>query len=160
MKEYIKERLLEFILGVGVFAVAIFFMMYAFAQIDDLGSVKNTVYSMKFSTISSLMEGDKVKIGGVQIGKVVKISVDKKTYYPIVKVVIWGDLSLPKDSEVRILSLSLLGGKYIDISPGASKELLEPLDEFTKTVDAMSLEDIISRSLFIVQQNAQRVIEK
>ena len=56
-----------------------------------------------------------------------------------------GDLQIPDDSDVKISSESLLGGNVVEITPGASEDLLQAGDEIVNTQGSVSLLNLLMR---------------
>ena len=56
-----------------------------------------------------------------------------------------GDLAIPDDSDVKIASESLLGGSYVEITPGASEVTLAPGDAILNTQSSVSLLNLLMR---------------
>ena len=58
------------------------------------------------------------------------------------------DLKLPKDSSAVVTSESLLGGKYLALSPGGDEAMLQPGQTITITQWSISLEDLLGKFIF------------
>ncbi len=58
------------------------------------------------------------------------------------------DLKLPKDSSAEITSESLLGGKYISLSPGGDEAMLQPNQTITITQSSISIESLLGKFIF------------
>ena len=56
-----------------------------------------------------------------------------------------GNLRLPADSDVKIASESLLGGNYVELTPGASDDVLASGDEIVNTQGSVSLLNLLMR---------------
>jgi len=59
-------------------------------------------------------------------------------------------LELPKDSSASIDSESLLGGKYLALSPGGDTAMLAPGGVITVTQSSVSLEQLLGKFIFSV----------
>ncbi len=53
--------------------------------------------------------------------------------------------NLPIDTDATIATAGLLGGKYIELTPGGDSELLADQGEITFTQSAILLENLISK---------------
>jgi phospholipid/cholesterol/gamma-HCH transport system substrate-binding protein len=60
------------------------------------------------------------------------------------------DIHLPKDTGASITSESLLGGKYISLSPGGDDTVLKPGQTITVTQSSVSLEELLGKFIFSV----------
>ena len=54
-------------------------------------------------------------------------------------------LEIPEDSDVKIASESLLGGSFVEITPGASEFMLQAGDEIVNTQGSVSLLNLLMR---------------
>lgn len=143
-------------IGVGLFvslAVAAFLML-ALKVADQGMQGSGDTYELyaKFDNIGGLKVRSAVKVGGVIIGRVEDISLDKDDFTPVVKLVISQEYAgFPDTSSVSILTSGLLGEQYVGFQPGFSFdgiETLEPGDFIEDTKSALVLEDLIGQFLF------------
>ena len=147
MSSYKKEiRISELKVGIMItMALAIVFLTIVFAgSIQDILKPKVTIYA-EFNDVKGLREGAPVWFSGIEIGSVsgmefmpknkirVAMSIDKETLR-----------YLKKDSHATILTLGLLGDKYIEISPG------------TKTSERLNKGDIL---VGVSQTGFQEIVE-
>jgi len=99
----------------------------------------------EFDDIGGLTVRAKVALAGVTIGRVSKISLDKKTYTALVEMKIDKNVNnLTTDSNASIQTAGLLGEKFISISVGAAKSYLQNGDTIFDTQSALNLEKLIS----------------
>jgi phospholipid/cholesterol/gamma-HCH transport system substrate-binding protein len=61
-------------------------------------------------------------------------------------------VKLPTDSIASVTGDSLLGGKYIKIEPGSAKNMIPPGGEVKKTKDALVLEQVLGRMIFLLTE--------
>lgn len=101
------------------------------------------VYS-RFGRTDGLLIGDKVRMAGIDIGKVIKARLDKD-YNAILMLEVKDGINIPDDSSASIVSDGLLGKKYIEIEPGGSEEYIQNNGEFSYTQDAIVLDEILDR---------------
>jgi phospholipid/cholesterol/gamma-HCH transport system substrate-binding protein len=59
-------------------------------------------------------------------------------------------IRLADDTAVRVSSAGILGGKYIKLEPGTSKQMLAGGGELTNTKDVISLEELLGKVIFLV----------
>ncbi len=57
-------------------------------------------------------------------------------------------MSLPADSSAAIISESLLGGKFLALTPGGDSAMLSDGDEIRFTQSPVSLEQLIGKFMF------------
>ena len=137
----------------GVFLLlGIAAMLWLATQATDYGmQVGDDTYQVKarFSNVADLKTRAPVKIGGVTVGLVEKISLDPITFDALVEMQIDQRFSeIPSDTGASILTSGMLGDRYIGLDPGGSMESLSDGDEIFVTQPAVVLETLISKYLF------------
>lgn len=103
----------------------------------------------RFENVGGLSEKAPVMVGGVRIGRVAEISMDREDYSAVVGM----DISthydnLPLDTGASILTSGLLGAQFVGLEPGADDIFLQPGDEIEITQSAIQLETLISQFMF------------
>ena len=58
-------------------------------------------------------------------------------------------VSIPEDTVAAIVGDGLLGGKYVDLRPGQSSQLLPDGGIIAKSQDFQSLEDLVGKIIFL-----------
>lgn len=102
-----------------------------------------------FDNVSGLKKRSSVSIGGVNIGRVTDISIDKETFEAVVKMEIDSQYNeIPEDSSVAVYTAGLLGEKYISIEVGGSPDFLQQDSRASLTQSSIVLEKLISQFLF------------
>jgi phospholipid/cholesterol/gamma-HCH transport system substrate-binding protein len=91
-------------------------------------------YFARFDQVSTLQEGDPVKVNGVKSGRVVSIALEGHRVR--VRFEIEQGIRLPKDSEVRIQNIGLMGERQLGVRMGASAESVSPGGTFEGRLDA------------------------
>jgi len=131
------------ICAIFVFAVLFFFMAFSG---HDYKHIDENFYHVNatFGRTDGLLVGDKVRMAGVDIGRVVGAKLDDN-YNAILKLEIKSGLNIPDDSSASIVSSGLMGNKYIEIEPGGSLDFIPDNGEFGYTQDAMVLEELLDR---------------
>jgi phospholipid/cholesterol/gamma-HCH transport system substrate-binding protein len=142
-----SRSVVETILGALVLIVAIGFVAYAYTTSDvaDPGGYR---LSAAFDRIDGIQVGSDVRISGIKVGEVVGQSLDPASYKAVLTFSVASQVELPTDSSARIVSESLLGGRYLDLQPGAEMEMLGDGGEITFTQSSINLEDLIGRFVF------------
>ncbi|GBR06294.1 toluene ABC transporter periplasmic protein [Acetobacter oeni LMG 21952] len=103
-----------------------------------------------FSHIDGLDTGSDVRLAGITVGHVTSETVDPKTFKASVTFTVRPDLQLPVDTAAIITSDSLLGGKYIALSPGGDTRMLKAGGAVGETQGSISLEQLLSKFIFSV----------
>ncbi len=136
----------ETLLGAAVLIVAAAFFAFA-SQSTDFGGGGGERYTLaaSFSSAEGVDVGTDVRMAGVNIGAVRGLELNTDTYLARVTFGIREDIAIPDDSEAKIASEGLLGGSFVEITPGGSPTMLEPGDEITFTQGAVSLINLMLR---------------
>lgn len=149
-----KDRIFETSVGFVVLAFAVGFFMYSY-QRADWKDMQGYNITAKFENVDGISKGSLVKISGVKVGLVSDVCIDKESYSAKITMVIDGNIKLPKDTEANVTSESILGGKYISLSPGYETETLSENDEISQTSGSQSLETLISKFLLTPKDSSK-----
>jgi phospholipid/cholesterol/gamma-HCH transport system substrate-binding protein len=107
-------------------AIIIAFLVYLLGDMFLRGvsiSKHGYVLKTKLRNVSGLMQGDRVTVMGMGVGRVGRMSLQGEEV--VVPLRIESDLQLPFDSIVRLRSSSLFGRKEMAIEPGQSSQILK-----------------------------------
>ena len=138
---------LEILMGAIVLITAIFFLTLGMQSIDN-NQKDGYNLSLIFGSSSGLKNGDDVKISGINVGKITELDLDQNDYNAKIYIKLNSEIKIPDDSQAKITSLSLLGGKFLDIIPGSSETYLKPGDVIYDTTDAVSFTDLLGKVIF------------
>jgi phospholipid/cholesterol/gamma-HCH transport system substrate-binding protein len=142
-----RRGIAEVLTGAGVLLVAAGFLAFAVAHSGRTGSAGYKLYAT-FDHIDGLNPGADVRIAGVKVGNVLNMRVDPKTFLAVVTLSVSDDIHLPKDTSAEITSESLLGGKFLNLSPGGDNKDLSPGGTITVTQSSISLEQLLGKFIF------------
>jgi phospholipid/cholesterol/gamma-HCH transport system substrate-binding protein len=110
----------------------------------------------RFTNVADLKSRAPVKIGGVTVGLVEKISLDPVEFDAVVEMKIDRRYSeIPNDSGASILTSGVLGDRYIGLDPGGALEALVDGDQIFVTQSAVVLETLISKYLFNTDKESE-----
>lgn len=137
----------------GVFLLlGIAAMLWLATEATDYGmQVGDDTYQVnaRFSNVAELKIRAPVKIGGVTVGLVEKVSLDPVTFEAVVEMQIDRQFSdIPSDTSASILTSGMLGDRYIGLEPGGSMDALTDGDQIFITQSAVVLETLVSKYLF------------
>ena len=130
------RNIVETIVGALVLLVAGVFVFYAFAKSDRSGPNGYEV-SARFDRIDGLKRGADVTVSGVKVGSVTGFDLDRKTYEAVVRMMVSSSVSLPLDTNAKVVSESLLGGMVVILEPGSETKMIQPDGEIKKTQGAV-----------------------
>jgi phospholipid/cholesterol/gamma-HCH transport system substrate-binding protein len=137
---------------VGLFMlVGIAALVMLAVQVSSAGTGADKTYRIeaRFDNVGGLNVKAPVMIGGVRVGRVGEIWIDKEDYVAVVGLDIdkrYDTLSL--DTGASILTSGLLGAQFVGLSPGSSEFFLEDGDTLELTQSALQLESLISQFMF------------
>jgi len=108
----------------------------------------------RFQNVGGLSVKSPVMVGGVRIGRVAEISIDKDDYSAVVGMDIAEHYdNLPIDTGASILTSGLLGAQFVGLDPGAEDIFLQEDDEIEITQSAIQLESLIGQFMFSLAGN-------
>lgn len=142
------RNLIETIMGAVVLAVAGFFLAFAYTH-ADLKEVKGYEVKAAFASVGGLETGSDVRINGIKVGTVTGQALDPTTFNAVVRMSITPEVRLPDDTVAVIAAEGLLGGKYVKLEPGRSKQLAEAGGTLGRTKDFKSIEEMVGELIFL-----------
>lgn len=142
------RNLAETFLGGMVIVVAATFL-YFFLNTAQVKAVSGYQITAKFFKVGGMNPGSDVRISGINVGTVSETTLDPETFDAVVVMTIKPSVRLPKDTIATIASGGLIGGKYVRLKPGNSKDLISEGGVIEKTEDFKSLEDQVGEIIFL-----------
>lgn len=143
---------------IGIFAVVTIGALWGgvrFLKGYDILS-RNTVYYATYDQVDGIQNAAPILIQGVKVGSVTDIRLDpQRDCNVVVQLTVQRKYKIPKDSEARIYSASLMGGKSVRIELGASPEYLEGGDTLTSSRDRDLMDMAGSEIEFFKQKLSQ-----
>ena len=112
--------------------VSLVFGMF-FLNEKDPRETFNTFY-LRFSQVSTLVLDDPVKVNGVKMGKVEDISL--AGHRVVVRIRLRTDVKIPKDSEIRVQNIGIMGERQIGMILGDAESYWAPGDTINGQFDA------------------------
>jgi phospholipid/cholesterol/gamma-HCH transport system substrate-binding protein len=104
-------------IGLGLFVVCTVGLLIWLAQsIGALGGGSGARYELRLAHAAGLVENNAIKIAGVSVGRIEKVSVDHDT--AVLTLQVDADVVLHTDARAIVRAKSLLGEKYLQIDPG------------------------------------------
>lgn len=144
----LKESLVEALIGAVVLLVAGLFLFYAYSNtaVGRAGSGYSLI--ARFPSAVGVNVGTDVRISGIKVGSVIRQELDPETFQAKVTFTVQNDVELPADTIAKISSEGILGGSYIDLSPGGDMDTLQPGDEIEQTQGTVDLMSLIGRAIY------------
>ncbi len=145
-----ERKSIEIWVGIFILAGLAALIMLAM-QVSNAGGGSGDTFriSANFNNIGGLNAKAPVMIGGVRVGRVGEIYIDKESYRAVVGM----DLdtrydNLPIDTSASIFTAGLLGAQFVGLQVGGEDIYLEEGDRLDITQDAIQLEELIGQFLF------------
>ncbi len=152
-----SQRLIESLVGAFVLAglLALAVLAFKVSGLTNLFPEDSYTVTANFDDIGGLKVRAPVKIGGVQIGEVSRIDLDKVTFKAKVSLRILSKFNdIPYDSSAGIFTAGLLGDNYIAISPMYSTIFLKDGGHIEITQSAMILEKLIGQFIYKINSGS------
>lgn len=130
-------------MGVVVLGLATAFLVYLFTAGDFGGAKRSYPLFARFGQVGALAQGADVRVAGVKVGTVSKVTLDPATFFARTQLAMDPAVKLPTDSTAKITSDGLLGGAHVVIEPGGSPDNLAPGAEILNTQGAVDLLGLI-----------------
>ncbi|MGC3937523.1 outer membrane lipid asymmetry maintenance protein MlaD [Roseobacter sp. EG26] len=138
-----SENTTEVIVGAGVLAAAVAFVVYAGQVSDFSGAASSYPLEASFRSLEGVSVGTDVRLAGVKVGSVAAVTLNPETYRADTTVSVAQEIEIPDDSAIVISSEGLLGGNFVEIIPGGSPFFFEAGDTITDTQGAVSLVSLL-----------------
>ncbi|EEX13610.1 ABC transporter substrate binding protein [Citreicella sp. SE45] len=129
----------EVLVGGAVLAAAIAFGAYAVTSTGFSLTEQGYPLTASFRSLEGITAGSDVRLAGVKVGTVTGISLNPETYRADMALSVQDGVQIPDDSAIVISSEGLLGGNFVEISPGGSMFYYEAGDEILDTQGSVSL---------------------
>ncbi len=135
----------ETVIGAVVLATAVGFVVYAGQTRGVALGGASYPLTASFRSAEGVNVGTDVRLAGITVGSVTGLDLDPASFRAKMTLAVRGDLEIPEDSDVKISSESLLGGSFVELTPGGSEFMLAAGDEIANTQGSVSLLDLLIR---------------
>jgi len=139
-----QNSVAETAIGAVVIAAAIGFVVYA-SQVGGRQATGGYALNAAFRNVEGVSVGTDVRLAGIRVGSVTGLDLDPETYEARATFTVDGALRIPEDSDVKVASEGLLGGSFLEITPGASEFMLAEGDAILNTQSSVSLLNLLMR---------------
>lgn len=140
---------LETAVGAAVVALAVAFFGYAYktAGVGGTSSSNGYVLVAEFDNAEGINVGTDVRLAGIKVGSVTAQSLNHESYQARIEMTVEKAVSLSDNSQAKITSEGLLGGKFIALEPGGSEAKMGPGDQFSYTQGSVDLWALIGQAM-------------
>ncbi len=140
-----SNSIAEAVIGAAVVAIAAGFVVYA-AQSRGLQVTRDSYdLTADFRSVEGISVGTDVRLAGIKVGSVTSLALDPESFKAKARFSVAESVRLPEDSDVKISSEGLLGGSFLEITPGASEFMLAAGDEVVNTQGSVSLLNLLMK---------------
>ncbi len=143
-----SRNIIETITGALVLAVAAGFAFTFYAGSGMKSTPESYHLRADFGDITGISVGSDVRIGGVKIGTVESVGLNHENYQAEVHLSVAKDIVLPVDTTAAIVGESLLGGKFVALTPGGDETALKEGGAIEFTQSSVSLEQLLGKFVF------------
>ena len=143
----------ETIAGALTFAALLGLIAWSYGGGTDGGGPGTYEVTAAFNRVDGLFVGDEVRLSGIQVGRVQKLSLDQQFRARAV-MRLDDDVDLPTDTAAAIHTDGLFGAKFIVLSPGGDETSLKDGDVITFTQDSVVVDELLE--LIIAQGKANQ----
>lgn len=129
-----KNSALYFSVGLVVLLAVIILVFGIFFLNEKDPRETFDIYHLRFTQVSTLVLDDPVKVNGVKLGKVE--SIELAGHRVIVTIRLKSGTKIPKDSEIRVQNIGIMGERQIGMILGDVEDYFTPGDTITGQFDA------------------------
>jgi phospholipid/cholesterol/gamma-HCH transport system substrate-binding protein len=140
-----SESTTEALIGAAVLAVAIGFGVFAARGAGIAAGGDSYELTASFRSVEGIRVGTDVRLAGVKVGTVTALDLNPETFFADATLSIRSDVRLPEDSTVLVSAEGLLGGAFVELSPGGSPDTIPPGGEVLDTQGAVSVISLLMK---------------
>ena len=142
-----RGTVVETLIGAMVLAVAAGFFYMAYSR-TDFAPAAGYELSASFERVGGLTIGSDVRVSGIKVGSVLAQRLDPDTFEAVLVLGLDTEVQLPEDTSAKVSQDGLLGGSYVDLSPGGSPDTLADGDEIEFTQGSIDLISLVGRLVY------------
>jgi phospholipid/cholesterol/gamma-HCH transport system substrate-binding protein len=145
MTKALREHGAEALIGLLVIIVAVWFVVFAWERTGGGAAYDAIPVTAQFQSASGIRVGTDVRIAGIKVGTVTRLTLDPKTYMANVALALNPGTRVPSDSSLAVSSEGLLGGSYLAFLPGGDPTPLKAGDTIVDTQGSLDLNSLIGQ---------------
>ncbi len=143
MRALFKDNIVEALIGLIVVLVAVGFVVFAYDRTQAGAATDGYLLKARFPNVAGVSPGTDVRLSGIKVGRVASQSLDPISYQAVLDISVDKALKLPIDSSAAITTEGILGGTYVQLTPGGDSVMLKAGEEITETSGAADLMGLI-----------------
>lgn len=141
------QQVVEMMVGGLVVVIAALSIIIAYRS-SGIAVVEGYTVTATFDRVEGIRIGSDVRLSGIKIGTVVAQKLEPRHYHAVLTLSVRQDIRLPVDTSAKIETEGLVGGRYVDLEPGAEEKMLQDGGQITRTQSSINLDDLLRRYLF------------
>jgi len=145
MEKYPMEKTVGIFVVIGLLCVG--YMTLELGDIRLFGDSYSS-YFARFASVSGLRVRSPVRIFGIEVGRVEKLTMDQDKQMAVVELKLRKGIKIYRDAIASIKTAGLIGDKYVQIDPGGAENLLKPGDTILDTTSPVDIEELIGKYAF------------
>ena len=145
MTKYSIETVVGIFVVIGLVCVA--YMTIKLGRVSFFGDDYYSLYA-NFGTVSGVRVGSSVEIGGIEVGRVERMSLNQEKQVAVVELKIRKGIKVYDDASASIKTSGLIGDKFLKVDPGGGGEVLKPGGRIIDTTSPVDIEDLIGKYVF------------
>jgi len=142
-----RRNIIETIVAGLVLVVGLGFLVYVLERTEQR-SFDGYPLQARFEDAPTLKAGAEVRIAGVAVGRVVRVTLDIKRYDVLVDFEVAQTVRLPVDSEALLSFDGVLGDGIVVLRPGQETTVLQSGERVRRTVSPVNVVDQLGRFIF------------
>ena len=142
-----RRNVIETLMGAVVLAVAGLFLTFAYSSATLRAGTGYEIIA-DFNKLGGVKVGSDVRISGIAVGTVTKLSLNPQTFRATVTMTIDDAYRFPEDTTAAIGTEGLLGGNFVDLVPGGLPDLIEDGGSIEFTQDAVDIVQLLGKFIF------------
>src|SRR4030042_6204394 len=104
-----KETIVGIFVVIGLLCVA--YMTVKLGKVSLIGDEYYSLYA-RFASVSGLRVSNLIEIGGIEVGRVERLSIDQENQMSVVELKIRKDIKVYDDASASIRTAGLIGDKF------------------------------------------------
>lgn len=140
-----RESISEVATGGAVLAVAAGFLLYLTQSAGFATNTSGYNLQASFRSAEGVAVGTDIRLAGVKIGTITALDLNAQTYRADATLTLIDGIAIPDDSVIAVATEGLLGGTYVDVSPGGSFDNYAPDAQVMNTQGAISVIQLLAK---------------
>ncbi|MDP6603733.1 MAG: MlaD family protein [Rhodospirillales bacterium] len=142
----------EVLVGAAIVAALAFLFLQSY-KASEFKTIGANVLTATFNRVDGLVVGDEVRLGGIRVGSVQRMTL-VDDFRARIALQLDAGVRIPTDSAAAIHTDGLFGTKFVVLDPGGEENYYENGDNISFTQDAVLVDELLE--LIIAEGKAKR----